>query len=130
MLGGLCLLRRLKLRLKLNRFFFGGYTANYVRLAEMGYVIAKLKTPLITIQNIDQGFGQIKGQTQKVGAAHPIVPVCVFKRSTRQLLWETKSKPDGTYAFRNIAVGLECFVVAFDPNEEYNAVISDKVVAK
>lgn len=85
---------------------------------------------IITVVNSDQGFGQIKGQTQKVGAVYPIVPVCVFKRSTRQLLWETKSKSDGTYAFRNIAVGLECFVVSFDPNNQYNAVISDKVVAK
>ncbi len=85
---------------------------------------------IITAANSDQGLGQIKGQTQKVGAAYPIVPVCVFKRSTRQLLWETKSKADGTYAIRNIAVGLECFVVAFDPSNQYNAVISDKVVAK
>lgn len=85
---------------------------------------------IITAANSDQGFGQIKGQTQKVGAAYPIVPVCVFKRSTRQLLWETKSKADGTYAIRNIAVGLECFVVAFDPNNQFNAVIQDKVVAE
>lgn len=85
---------------------------------------------IITAANSDQGLGQIKGQTQKVGAAYPIVPVCVFKRSTRQLLWETKSKADGTYAIRNIAVGLECFVVAFDPNNQFNAVIQDKVVAE
>ena len=43
---------------------------------------------------------------------------------------EITSKADGSYAFRNIAVGLECFVVAFDPNNQYNAVIQDKVIAK
>lgn len=96
----------------------------------MGYAIIKLPRPVITVFNADQGFGQIKGATKKVGANFSPVPVCVFKRSTRRLLWETISKPDGSYAFRNIAKGLECFVVAFDPNEEYNAVISDKVVAK
>ena len=83
---------------------------------------------IITTANSDQGFGQIKGSTKKLGNNYSPVPV--VKRSNRQLIWETKSKPDGTYAFRNIAVGLECFVVAFDPNNEYNAVISDKVVAK
>lgn len=84
----------------------------------------------MTVLNEAQGFGQIKGITKKVGANYSPVPVCVFRRGNRQLLWETKSKSDGSYAFRNIAKGLECFVVAFDPSEEYNAVISDKVVAK
>lgn len=85
---------------------------------------------LIIPQTADQGLGQIKGNIRKLGQNYSPVPVCVFKRSNRLLLWETKSKSDGSYEFRNIAPGLECFVVAFDPNEEYNAVISDKVVAK
>lgn len=85
---------------------------------------------IITVLSVDQGFGQIKGTTKKLGTNYAPVPVCVFKRSNRQLLWETKSSPDGSYAFRNIAKGLECFVVAFDQNEQYNAVIQDKVVAK
>ena len=116
--------------LKIFRAFFGGYTPDYAKLAQRGYVILKLPRPIITILNTDQGFGQIKGTTKKIGVNYSPVPVCVFKRSDRQLLWETVSKPDGSYAFRNITKGLECFVVAFDPNEEYNAVISDKVVAK
>ena len=90
----------------------------------------KLRRPIITTLNSDQGFGQIKGSTKKLGANYAPVLVCVFKRSNRQLLWETKSKADGSYAFRNIAVGLECFVVAFDPNNQYNAVIQDNVVPK
>lgn len=96
----------------------------------MKYLVIKLPLGLITVLNSNQGFGQIKGTTKKLGSNYSPVPVCVFKRSNRQLIWETQSKPDGTYAFRNIAVGLECFVVAFDPSNEYNAVISDKVVAK
>ncbi|WP_257229537.1 carboxypeptidase regulatory-like domain-containing protein [Acinetobacter sp. YH12047] len=96
----------------------------------MSYAVIRLPRPIISALNNNQGFGQIKGTTKKVGANYSPVPVCVFRRDNRQLLWETKSKTDGSYAFRNIAVGLECFVVAFDPNEEYNAVISDKVVAK
>lgn len=116
--------------LKFLRVFWGGYTPDYNRLAEMGYKTISLPRPIMTLVTADQGLGQIKGTTKKLGVNYSPVPVCVFKRANRQLLWETKSKADGSYAFRNIAVGLECFVVAFDPNEEHNAVISDKVVAK
>ncbi|ENW28445.1 hypothetical protein [Acinetobacter lwoffii] len=116
--------------IRILRSFFGGYSPSYEKLHSMRYKIIKIPRPIITVTNESQGFGQIKGTTKKLGANYSPVPVCVFRRDNRQLLWETTSKPDGTYAFRNIAVGLECFVVAFDPNEEYNAVISDKVVAK
>lgn len=85
---------------------------------------------LITSINSDQGLGQIRGTTKKVGVNYSPVPVCVFRRDNRKLLWEVRSNADGTYLFRNIAVGLECFVVAFDPNNQYNAVIQDKVIAK
>ena len=116
--------------LKILRVFYGGYTPSHSKLIARKFTILKLPTPIISAFGSQQGFGQIKGTTKKVGANYSPVPVCVFRRDNRQLLWETTSKADGSYAFRNIAVGLECFVVAFDPNEEYNAVISDKVVAK
>ncbi|HAK33125.1 MAG TPA: hypothetical protein DCM30_10700 [Acinetobacter radioresistens] len=116
--------------LKIFRTFFGGYVPDYVKLKDRKYMILKLPKPLITISSPDQGFGCIKGTTKKLGQSYFPVPVCVFKRSTRQLLWETKSRSDGTYQFRNIAIGLECFVIAFDPNNQYNAVIQDKVVTK
>lgn len=116
--------------LKLFRLFCGGYTPDYTKLAARNYkILTRPSLRIMTMLNADQGFGQIKGTTTKLGVNYTPVPVCVFKRSNRQLLWETKSKPDGSYAFRNIAIGLECFVVAFDPNEEYNAVIQDKVTA-
>lgn len=100
------------------------------KLAAYGYIKLLLRKPIMTIASVNNGFGQIKGITKKLGANYSPVPVCAFRRDNRLLLWETKSKSDGSYAFRNIAIGLECFVVAFDPNNQYNAVISDKVVAK
>lgn len=116
--------------LKIFRVFLGGYIPDPYKLSQLGYVSMKLQKPIITAINSNQGFGRIKGTTKKLGQNYSPVSVCCFKRSTRELLWETTSKPDGTYFFRNIAVGLECFVVAFDPNGQYNAVISDKLVAK
>lgn len=82
---------------------------------------------VITVLNADQGFGRINGATQKLGANYSPVPVCLFRRDNRQMIWETTSQADGSYSFRNIAVGLECFIVAFDPNNQYNAVIQDKI---
>ena len=116
--------------LKIFRVFLGGYVPNTEKIEGMGYKILHIPKPIIMMLNSDQGLGQIKGTTKKVGANYSPVPVCCFRRDNRKLLWEIKSKPDGTYSFRNIAKGLECFVIAFDPNEEYNAVISDKVIAK
>ncbi|WP_353161952.1 carboxypeptidase regulatory-like domain-containing protein [Acinetobacter guillouiae] len=116
--------------LKIYRCFFGGYEPNYSKLNRMGYKILPPGKCIITILNSDQGFGQIKGSTKKLNVIYPGVEVCVFKRSNKQLLWTTLSKPDGSYAFRNLAVGLECFITAFDPKREYNAVIADGVKAK
>ena len=82
---------------------------------------------IITAINSNQGFGKITGTTKKLGANYSPVPVCLFRRDNRQLLWETTSKADGSYFFRNVATGLECFIVAFDPNGQYNAVIQDKI---
>lgn len=115
---------------KIFRAFFGGYSPNLEKLSSRGYVFISLPRPIITVLNANQGFGQIKGTTKKIGENYSPVSVCCFRRSNRQLLWETKSKSNGTYQIRNIPKDLECFVVAFDPNEEYNAVISDKVIAK
>lgn len=91
-----------------------------------------INTPksIVTVTSENQGLGQIKGITQKQGVIYPNVPISVFRRDNKLLLWETTSKEDGSYQLRNIAKGLECFVVGFDPASQFNAVISDKVVAK
>lgn len=116
--------------IKIFRAFHGGYTANPQKIINMRYQRIPALRALINVKTVDQGFGQIKGTTKKVGVNYSLVPVCVFRRDNRQLLWETKSKLDGSYEMRNIAKGLECFVIAFDPNNQYNATISDRVVAK
>lgn len=115
---------------KVMRVYLGGYTPNYEKLRNMGYAVLGMPRPIVSVANSNQGLAAIKGTVKRVGNNYAEVPVCCFRRSNRTLLWEVKSQPDGSYFFRNIAPGLECFIVAFDPNNEYNAVISDKVVAK
>lgn len=116
--------------LKLMRVFFGGYEPNYNKLSEKKYKVLKGFKPLTTSLNSDQGRGKIKGVVKKQGMISGLTPVFAYKRSDGRLLWRTFSNQDGTYEFRNIAQSLECFVVALDPNQEYNAVIQDNVVAK
>lgn len=114
---------------KVFRCFYGGYTPDHTKLAERKYiVIPNIGKRMITVSNSNQGFGKVDGTIKKLGQNYSPVPVCLFRRDNRQLLWETKSKPDGSYFFRNVATGLECFVVAFDPNNQYNAVIQDKIL--
>ncbi|MCY6411184.1 hypothetical protein QTA56_03400 [Acinetobacter sp. VNH17] len=116
--------------LKIFRCFYGGYDPDHLKLAEHGYKVLLLNDSakrIISILNSSQGFGKITGTTKKRGGNYSPVPVCLFRRDNRQLLWETQSKADGSYLFRNVVVGLECFIVAFDPNNQYNAVIQDKI---
>lgn len=114
---------------KVCRVFRGGYEPDYSKLQEHGYLILpKIGWRMISINSSNQGFGKVDGHVYELGKEYPTVPVCLFRRDNRLLLWETRSKPDGSYFFRNVAVGLECFIVAFDPNNKRNALIQDKVI--
>lgn len=102
-----------------------------LKLIRLGFSDFKLfKGTVNTFGNTSYGWGRIKGETKKQGAIYPNVPISIFRRDNKQLVWETKSKADGSYVVRNLAIGLEFFVVGFDPVSQFNAVISDKVVAK
>lgn len=85
-----------------------------------------LSIPVLPIH----GFGRIKGATKKIGNTFPRVRVTAYQRKTGNKIWHTYSDKSGKYSIRNLAIGLECFVVALDPNREYNAVISDGVIAE
>ena len=116
-------------RIYIDRVFYGGYVPDNEKLKLMGFRKSKFLS-VMPIFNSKNGFGIVSGAVFKIGNSYPSAPVMLYTRGDRQLLWETKSKADGTYTFRNIAKGLECFVVAFDPSNQYNAVIQDKVIAK
>lgn len=114
--------------IKLFKVFLGGYEPNYDLLAARGYKILPNLRKMMVVLNSNQGFGKINGLTKKLGTNYSPVPICLFRRDNRQVIWETTSKADGSYSFRNVALGLECFIVAFDPNNQYNAVIQDKIL--
>jgi len=114
--------------LKLNRFFFGGYTPDYAKMHDLGYITFKPPKPIISVLNSDQGFGQIKGRVRKSGIGLPNLEVVCFKKETNTLLWKSKTDKSGFYKFRNIAVNLECFVTVFDP--ETGAWTKDRLIVK
>jgi len=114
---------------KVVRLFAGGYTPDHTKLAERKYiVIPNIGKRMIAVSNSNQGFGKVDGHVYKLGKEYYPVPVCLFRRDNRQLLWETTSKADGSYSFRNVALGIECFIVAFDPNNQHKPVIQGKIL--
>lgn len=114
------------------RVFAGGYIASAGKLTAKGYInVSKYNTKLLSNINASfNGLGKISGKVKKIGTLQPNAQICLYRRDDFSFLYKRYSDENGSYTLRNIAKGLECFVVAFDPNEEYNAVISDKVVAK
>lgn len=116
--------------IKVNRIWFKGYyPAKPVRLAEYGYQTFRPMRKVLSVLSADQGMGRVSGVVEKNGVILADCPVMVFKKSNRLLLWEIRSRADGSYNFRNILEGMECFIVAFDPANQYNAVIQDKLIA-
>ena len=118
------------MRAKVFRIFCGEYPADPAKLQAKKYMKVGLRnTPFLPMTN-DHGFGFVTGSTKKTGAPVGSVDVVLYRRETTEKIWRIKSDDHGNYKFRNVAKGAECFVVALDPNREYNAVISDGVVAK
>lgn len=113
---------------KVYRAFYGSYAVS--KAVQMQKKHFRIPSPfsLFLPKNNNQGFGKVSGSTKKLGGTYSPVTVCLFRRDTRQLLWETTSNEDGSYIFRNVAVGLGCFIVAFDPNNQYNALIQDNIL--
>lgn len=72
----------------------------------------------------------IKGSTQKLGERYNGALVVLYSKVNFQPLAVTRSDRNGNYQFLGLNTDLKTFVAAFDPQQEYNAVISDNVVPK
>lgn len=83
----------------------------------------------ICSSTVNQGFGTVSGSVKtNKDVMLPNIPVCIFRKDNRLFLWESKTKEDGTYYFRNLAEGMECFIVAFDPEKKYNLIGQDNII--
>lgn len=82
-------------------------------------------------QNITGGhntLAQIKGQTKRLNAQYQAF-VYLFNTATNETQIAI-SDQNGFYHFKNLPKGQKYMIFARDPVSEFNAVISDNVVAK
>lgn len=76
------------------------------------------------------GLSKIQGVTQKQGAIYGDCLVRLFHRNSGILVSEKDSDLQGGYYFKGLKADVAYFVVAFDKNKQFNAVIQDNVVPK
>lgn len=84
------------------------------------------------LQAVNAGLviAKIKGTTSKLGERYNGALVTLYNKVNLQPLAVTRSDQNGDYQFLGLNTDLKTFIVAFDPQQEYNAVISDNVVPK
>lgn len=82
------------------------------------------------------GFGEnntvasIKGSVKKLGSQYKDAIVALFNKRNLDPISATKPSETGDYHFSGLNNSLVTFVIAFDNNKQYNAVIQDNVVPK
>lgn len=84
------------------------------------------------LQNIATGkvIAKIKGSVKKLGAPYQDGMIVLYSKTNFQPIAVTRPDKNGNYQFLRLNTDLKTFVVAFDQNQEYNAVIQDNVVPK
>ncbi|AWV86212.1 hypothetical protein [Acinetobacter radioresistens] len=84
----------------------------------------------------DIGFGSsntvasIKGSVKKLGAKYQNATVVVYNKANLLPIAIRKPDADGNYQVLGLNTDLKMFIVAFDKNQQFNAVIQDNVVPK
>lgn len=71
---------------------------------------------------------KIIGKVSKLGVKIPC-RVRLYEKISGKKILEVLTNADGDYEFNNLSK-IEFFVIAHDPNSQYNAVIQDNVVPK
>lgn len=72
----------------------------------------------------------IKGSVKKLGVKYSQASVVLYNKANLLPIALRKPDTNGDYQFLGLNTNLTCFIVALDKQQQYNAVIQDKVVAK
>ena len=115
---------------KVFRIFCGGYIADPLRLQAKNYRSMQLRAAPYLPVLATHGLAQLKGTVRKEGVLQAGATVRSYQRENGALIWSTRTNQSGQYRVLNIANGLECYVVALDPNNDKNASIKDRQVSK
>lgn len=93
------------------------------------YQAKKNSKPLQEI-NIGLVVAKIKGSVKALGQQYQNATVLLFNKANLQPIAVHRPDRNGDYSFLSLNKDLKTFVVAFDQNQQYNAVIQDNVVPK
>lgn len=82
------------------------------------------------------GFGAnntvaiIKGSTKKLGSQFSNATIVLYSKDNLAPIAVRRPDSNGNYKFLGLNNSLNCFIVGFDNQKQYNAVIQDQVVPK
>jgi len=79
---------------------------------------------------IKKTVAEIKGSIKKLGNAYQNANIVLYNKADLQPIAVRKPDENGNYQFLGLNTDLKTFVVAFDQNQQFNAVIQDNVVPK
>lgn len=84
------------------------------------------------LQNIATGpvVAKIQGSVKKLGVKYQTATVVLYNKANLQPIALRKPDENGDYQFLGLNTDLKTFIIAFDINKQYNAVIQDNVVPK
>ncbi|MCK4077497.1 hypothetical protein [Acinetobacter radioresistens] len=86
--------------------------------------------------NFNTNFGSqntvasIKGSIKKLGTKYSQALVFLYNKTDLLPIAIRKPDANGNYQFLGLNTDLKTFIVAFDKNKQFNAVIQDNVVPK
>lgn len=83
-----------------------------------------------TILTPTSTVGSVKGSVKKLGQNYQNASVVLYNKANLQPIAIRKPKENGDYSFMGLTIDMKTFVVAFDANKKFNAVIQDNVVPK
>ena len=75
-------------------------------------------------------IGSIKGSVKKLGQNYQNADLVLYNKANLQPIAIRKPDQNGNYHFLGLNTDIKTFVVAFDQNQQFNAVIQDGVVPK
>ncbi|KAB0650725.1 hypothetical protein F7P73_15670 [Acinetobacter bohemicus] len=95
-------------------------------------VFRKAMPSSVQLQNIATGpvVAKIQGSVKKLGEAYKNATVVLYNKANLQPIGVQRPDQNGNYQFLGLNTGLKTFVVAFDNQKQFNAVIQDNVVPK
>ncbi len=84
------------------------------------------------LQSISTGpiIAKISGSTKKLGNTYNHAIVALYNKANFLPIAICKPDQNGNYQFLGLNTDLKTFVVAFDKQKKFNAVIQDNVVPK